>query len=145
MTQTKDVSQNAFIPFSRLIMTDCWWWKMQISWGSGGRVKIIAGQKEWLENILHPPHPGRFLAVLGTNAVGEEERERGSSNRRRFATSAENTDEKRRTRSWGWCSFLVNMSALLHDPLCSSEVWELSSQWCIYLMIVSFEKPLFDK
>lgn len=85
-------------------MADCWWWKMQINWGSIGRVKIIAVQKEWLENILHPPHPGMFVAVPGANAVGEEEKERGSSNCGCFATSAENTDEKRQTRSWCWCS-----------------------------------------
>lgn len=51
-----------------------------------------------------PSSPDKFVAGLGTNAVGEEGRERGSSNCECFASSAENTDEKWQTCSWGCCS-----------------------------------------
>lgn len=38
--------------------------------------------------------PAKFVAGSGSNAVGEEERGRGSSNCECFATSAANTDKK---------------------------------------------------
>lgn len=74
----------------------------------------ITGQKE-LESCLHP---GRFV-VPGTNALGKEERERGSSNHRYFAMSAE----------------IAEVSALPGEHVCVaaqafnfSEVCKLSSQ-----------------
>lgn len=68
---------------------------MLITWGSGVRAKMIAGQK----GQLSLSSSARFVAGPGMNAVGEEDSERGSSNCECFATSAENTDEK-----WQICS-----------------------------------------
>lgn len=75
---------------------------MQITWGSGVRAKMTAGQKGWLESRLQCPHLLNLLLGLGQMLWGRK-RERGSSNCECFATSAKNTDEKWQTCIWGCC------------------------------------------
>lgn len=104
MTQTFTKMYRKMLLFPSL--TFCYDWLLMMknanNLGEWRKGKNHSWAEEWPESILHPPHPGRFIAVLGTNAVGEEQGERGSSNRRHFATLAENTDEKQAC-SWDQC------------------------------------------